>query len=87
MKQYKVILSGKVQKSIQSIPNDYLVKIHKNLSSLSLNPRPFGCTKLTGTENAYRIRAGVYRILYTIEDEILTVRIIKIDHRSGVYKH
>ncbi|MDR3350948.1 MAG: type II toxin-antitoxin system RelE/ParE family toxin [Prevotellaceae bacterium] len=85
MKQYEVILSGKVQKSIQSIPNIYLVKIHKNLSSLSLNPRPFGCIKLNATGNVYRIRVGVYRIVYTIEDEILTVRIIKIDHRSSVY--
>jgi mRNA interferase RelE/StbE len=85
MKQYEVILSGKVQKSFQSIPNDYVVKIHKNLSSLSLNPRPFGCAKLSGMKDVYRIRVGVYRILYTIEDEMLMVRIIKIDHRSNVY--
>jgi mRNA interferase RelE/StbE len=86
MKRYKVILSNKVQKSIQGIPNDYLIKIHGKLSSLSFNPRPSSCIKLAGTDNAYRIRVGVYRILYTIEDNILMVEIIKIDHRSSVYR-
>ncbi|MDR2562850.1 MAG: hypothetical protein LBC98_02785 [Prevotellaceae bacterium] len=32
------------------------------------------------------MRAGIYRIIYTIEDEILTVEIIKIDHRNKVYR-
>ena len=86
MKQYKVILSDKVQKRIKSVPNDYLVKIHKSLSSLSLNPRPFGCVKLAGSENHYRIRVGVYRVVYSIEDDILVVQVIKIDHRSNVYR-
>jgi mRNA-degrading endonuclease RelE of RelBE toxin-antitoxin system len=31
-------------------------------------------------------RVGVYRIIYTIEDNILTVEIVKIDNRSSVYK-
>lgn len=86
MKQYEVILSDKVQKSMQNIPDDYLVNIHKKLSLLSFNPRPFGCVKLVGTKNGYRVRAGVYRIIYTVEDNILTVEVIKIDHRSSVYK-
>ena len=46
MNQYNVILSPKVQKSIKDIPNNYVEKIHKSLSSLSENPRPFGCIKL-----------------------------------------
>ncbi|MDR3266064.1 MAG: type II toxin-antitoxin system RelE/ParE family toxin [Tannerella sp.] len=38
------------------------------------------------SDNTYRIRVGVYRIIYTIEDDILRVEVIKIDHRSNVYK-
>ncbi|MDR1403426.1 MAG: type II toxin-antitoxin system RelE/ParE family toxin [Tannerellaceae bacterium] len=40
----------------------------------------------SGSENTYRIRVGVYRIIYTIEDEILTVEVVKIDRRRNVYK-
>ena len=86
MKQYKVILSEKVQKSIKGLPNDYLFKIHQKLSSLSLNPRPFGCAKLSGSENHYRIRVGIYRIVYSIKDDVLVVEVIKIDHRRSVYR-
>ena len=34
----------------------------------------------------YRIRVGDYRVIYSIEDEIVTIAIVKIDHRSKVYK-
>ncbi|MDR1381529.1 MAG: type II toxin-antitoxin system RelE/ParE family toxin [Tannerella sp.] len=48
--------------------------------------RPYGYIKLTGFRNTYRIRTGIYRIIYTIEDKILTVKVVKIDHRRGVYE-
>jgi len=86
MKLYNVILSPKVQKSIKSFPDDYVIKIHKSLSSLAKNPRPFGCVKLSGSENHYRIRIGIYRVIYSIKDDILTVEVIKIDHRKNVYR-
>ena len=86
MKLYSVILSKKVQKGFESIPADYVKKIHKSLSSLSLNPRPLGYKKLICSENYYRIRVGMYRIVYTIQDDILIVEIIKIDHRRNVYR-
>jgi mRNA interferase RelE/StbE len=65
----------------------YAGAIVKALKGLESNPRPFGCKKLAGSKNAYRIRAGIYRIVYTIEDDVLTVEIIKIGHRSRVYKN
>jgi len=40
----------------------------------------------TCSENHYRIRVGVYRIIYSIKDDVLIVEIIKIDHRRNVYK-
>ncbi|MBS3999445.1 MAG: type II toxin-antitoxin system RelE/ParE family toxin [Desulfobulbaceae bacterium] len=37
-------------------------------------------------ENLYRIRVSSYRIVYTIQDKILTIEIIKISKRDEVYK-
>jgi mRNA interferase RelE/StbE len=53
---------------------------------LAENPRPFGCVKLVNSENTYRIRVGVYRVIYTIEDAVLTVEVVKVDHRSSAYR-
>ena len=83
---YKVLIANSAQKSARSIPDDYWNIIVSRISELAENTRPHGCKKLTGTENIYRIRVGVYRIIYTIQDNILTVEVIKIDHRSSVYK-
>ena len=53
--------------------------------ALADDPRPYGCKKLSG-EDAYRIRVGDYRIVYSIYDDIVTVEVIRINHRKEVYK-
>ncbi len=60
-------------------------RIIKRIESLADNPRPLGSQKLSGRER-YRIRQGNYRILYTIEDGVLIVHVIKIGHRKDVYR-
>jgi mRNA interferase RelE/StbE len=83
---YKVIIDKQVLKSLDKIPVVYLSNIKKAVNDLANNPRPSGSIKLTSSKNSYRIRVGIYRIIYTIEDNILTVEIVKIDNRSSVYK-
>jgi mRNA interferase RelE/StbE len=53
---------------------------------LSENPRPFGCEKLSGHQDRYRVRAGRYRIVYAIRDEELVVYVVKVGHRKDVYR-
>ena len=60
-------------------------RITERIQSLADNPRPLGSQKLSGRER-YRIRQGNYRILYTIEDGVLIVHVIKIGHRKDVYR-
>jgi mRNA interferase RelE/StbE len=50
------------------------------------HPRPAGCTKLAGADDAYRIRIGDYRIVYVIADKVLIVYIIRVGHRKEVYR-
>ena len=83
---YKVSISRPAQKNARNIPTDYYQTIVKRIFELAENPRPLGCRKLVGFENLYRIRIGVYRIIYSIKDDILIVEVIKIDHRSSVYR-
>ena len=50
------------------------------------NPRELG-EALKGVLRAYwRYRVGNYRILCRIEDRVMTVLVVQIDHRSVVYK-
>lgn len=56
---YKVIINKKILKSLDKIPVVYYSNIKKIVNDLANTPRPFGCIKLVGFENAYRISVGV----------------------------
>ena len=83
---YNVIFKKSAEKDLDKINSVYYSSVVERISRLADNPRPLGSIKLANSKNAYRIRVGVYRIIYSIEDNILTVEVIKIDHRSSVYQ-
>lgn len=85
MAAYKIFFKKSVQKDLSSIPKNDLKKILSRIENLGEDPRPAGCEKLTGQER-YRLRQGRYRILYSIQDEELTIWIVKIGNRKDVYR-
>ena len=85
MASYSIVFKQSVAKDFRQIPNKDIQRILKRIDSLGDDPRPVGAEKLSGDEK-YRIRQGNYRILYTIEDEIVTVTVVKVGHRRGVYR-
>ena len=60
-------------------------RVIKRIESLADDPRPPGAVKLSGREQ-YRVRQGRYRILYSIEDAVLIVYVVKIGDRKDVYR-
>jgi len=85
MAAYKVLFKNSVWKDFESFPKRELLKILEKINSLSTNPRPVGSQKLSSQER-YRLRQGRYRILYSIQDEDLTVWVVKVAHRKDVYR-
>ena len=85
MAAYKVYFRESVEKDFSSIRKKDLAKILIRIKALANDPRPSGCEKLTGQER-YRVRQGRYRIVYSVQDEALTVWIVKVGHRKDVYR-
>ena len=85
MGSFEVIFKQSVAKDLRQIPNKDVARILKRIEALSVEPRPPGVEKLSGQEK-YRIRQGVYRILYEIRDNELIVMVIKVGHRRDVYR-
>ncbi len=81
---YKIEIKKSAAKEIRPLPDKYLKNVLDKISSLSKIHRPKNCKKLTG-KNEYRVRVGVYRIVYTVEDEKLIIIVIKVAHRKNVY--
>jgi mRNA interferase RelE/StbE len=85
MEKYKIEFKKSAVKELNAIPQKDFSKILSRIKSLSLNPRPQDAIKLTNRED-YRIRVGNYRIIYSINDTILIIIIIKIGHRKEIYR-
>jgi mRNA interferase RelE/StbE len=85
MARYELRFKRSVTKDLRTLPKADIKRILKKLGELSETPRGPGSKKLTNRE-VYRARAGNYRIIYDIVEEQLVVQVIKVSHRSNVYR-
>ena len=73
------------QKQLAKIDRASQQRIIDGIRSLTEDPRPFGCKKLSGRP-AWRIRIGPYRVIYEIHDDRLLVLVVAIGDRKDVYR-
>ena len=85
MARYEVRFRKSVSKDLDPIPQRDVQRILAAVQALADNPRPPQSKKLSGSEK-YRLRCGVYQVLYEIQDEILIVCVVKVGHRRDVYR-
>ncbi len=85
MASYELVFRKSVAKDLRRLPNKDVAQILERINALAMEPRAVGCEKLSGQER-YRVRCGDYRVVYQIEDRRLTVLIVKVGHRSDVYR-
>lgn len=85
MAGYKIFFKKSVWKDFKAIPDKTLKKILQSIESLGEDPRQPGSIKLSGQER-YRFRVGQYRIIYSIQDEELTIWVVTVGHRKDVYR-
>ena len=86
MERYRVEIKKSAVKEIEHLPRKDMRAVLDKIESLSENPRPHDCKKLSSQEK-YRVRCGNYcRILYSIEDGVLIVFVVKVGHRKEVYR-
>ena len=86
MARYSIRIKKSARKELEAINTKAdRLRVVKRIQSLADDPRPIESRKLSGRER-YRVRQGRYRILYMIEDAVLTVYVIKVEHRKDVYR-
>lgn len=83
---YLVLINKSAKKTLDKIPANYQNNIAQHIEELSTDPHPQGSIKMKGSNNTYRLRVGVYRIIYDVFDTELIIKVITIDHRKDVYK-
>jgi mRNA interferase RelE/StbE len=83
--QYQIIILPTAQKSLSKLPKKMQLRIQGAITTLASNPVPPVARKLVGHDN-YRLRVSDYRIVYSIHENILTVKIVSVGHRREVYR-
>ena len=85
MASYRLLIKPSAAEEVEGLPKPERRRIIAKISSLSRDPRPPGCEKLSGHDQ-YRLRQGNYRILYGIQDRDRVVVVVKVGHRRDVYR-
>jgi mRNA interferase RelE/StbE len=84
---YTVRLERQAEKELRNLPSQILKRIDKRLLALANEPQTRGSKKLKGKESeGWRIKAGNYRILYTVDKTKKVIRVYRIKHRSEAYR-
>ena len=85
MASYKISIKPSAVKELEAIPQKDRARIVYRIQGLAEDPRPPGCEKLSN-QDKYRIRQGMYRILYQIKDEKVTIVVVRAAKRAEVYR-
>ena len=89
---YIIEFTNKAEKDLGKLPKQTILRILDKIAKLSDDPRPSGHKKLTdfhvsnAPDHLYRIRIGDYRVIYSIEDEIIKITVVKVAHWKEVYE-
>ena len=81
---YHVSVLRRAVKELEQLPPEHYQRVRDAIRHLASNPRPTGCLKLTG-RGGWRIRVGVYRVIYNIDDDQQSVTVLNVGHRRDIY--
>jgi len=80
---YRIVIEKPAMKFLQKQPQAQRERLLRAIQSL---PDNGDIKPMSGHENLYRLRVGSYRVIYTIEGDLLIVRVLTIGNRGDVYK-
>ena len=84
--RYTAEVARRAWKAIAALPRRDQQRVRAAIDLLADNPRPPGCVAMTGEPHVYRVRVGVYRIVYEVIHDKLIVHVVRVGHRRDVYR-
>jgi mRNA interferase RelE/StbE len=84
---YRVEFRPAAARELRKLDRTARDRISKVISLLADEPRPPAAKMLAGddTPRLWRVRTGDYRVIYSIEDDVLLVLVINVRHRREAY--
>ncbi len=85
MGKYNISFKPVAEKELSAIPTKFAEQIIRKKDLLTRDPRPMGVKKHRNN-TSYRIRVGIYRVIYEIDDKNKIAMVYKIRHRKDAYR-
>ena len=83
---FRIEWKKSTRKDLRRLPSATVDRIIGAVEGLAENPFPHGAEKLSGSEHAYRIRLGDYRVVYEVVAESKLIEVQRVRHRKDVYR-
>ena len=83
---WRIEWKASAAKELRHIDRQWIPRVLAAITALSSNPFPSSVKKLHGSDHTYRMRVNDYRIIYEVQQNRVTVEIVRIRHREDVYK-
>lgn len=85
MSPFRIELRPAAIRALKTIHPEDKERIQGAIALLGQDPRPPKAIALSGRPG-YRVRVGDYRIIYTIQDDVLLVVVVNLGHRRDIYQ-
>ena len=86
MASFRIEWRKSIKKDLRKLPPQEIPRAVAAVELLADDPFPHGVEKLSGSEHAYRIRVGDYRIVYEVFVDAKLIEIQRVRHRKDVYR-
>ena len=84
MSEYRIELRPAAVRALRKLDPPIRDRLRAAIALLAQDPRPPAARPLKGRPGL-RVRAGDYRIIYTVHDDVLLVVVVTLGHRRDVY--
>jgi len=85
--RWQVCIHRDAEKELRRAPRQTVQRIWDAIGFLAQTPHPTGAAKLRALKGLYRLRVGEWRVIYHVDYGGRTVTVLRIAHRSGVYRN
>lgn len=86
MEPYSLRFKSSVDKDLRRLPAKSRSRCLERIAQLRLTPRPAGARQVVGGERTYRLRVGVNRVVYQVDDTARVVTVVYVRHRRDAYR-
>lgn len=85
---YKILYSKESEKFLKKHKKEGLnfLKAFKEISENDLNSTRYDIVIYKGYKDHFRLRIGTYRAIFEVNQDIITIKVIKIGSRGDIYK-